>query len=466
MIREWFETAVAHTVRFVARWVWRFLPSLLWLTVALVLLSNLGRGVLPTLLLVALLALTVASFIWSPLSGWRPFVADWRRLRRARANRRARVDGYRHAVAMGVVKAYDEKSEAYAMKSPVKRLPPARLVESPDTVSLFVEQIAPFLDEQLVARAQAYAPVLSCPAEYARIERLAGGRIVRFVWPRTVPVDKLADVVPFEPTPYSVPDSVVIGRSGDGEPFRLNLWDSQTLVLGSSGSGKGSLLWAVMLSLAPAIKAGTVKVYGIDLKGTVELMVGASLFESIAGTYEEAASTIAALRMEVDKRLAVMVANRERKHTPTIEAPAILLLADEFASLVYSAPDNKAKAAVEQDLKRILSVGRACRINTYALAQDPRADSILARSLFTQALGLRFRDVDSARLALGASVVDGGAACHLIPQNQQGTGYAIGEGGEVERFRAYWCSDDVIRDYAARYGVEKASAPERDEVQA
>lgn len=102
-----------------------------------------------------------------------------------------------------------------------------------------------------------------------------------------------------------------------------------------------------------------------------------------------------------------MVANGERKHTPTVEDPAILLLADEFASLVYSAPDNKAKAAVEQDLKRCLSVGRACRVNIYALAQDPRADSILARSLFTQALGLRFRDVDSARLALGASVVDG-----------------------------------------------------------
>lgn len=470
MIREWFETAAAHTVRFVARWVWRFLPSILWLTVALVLLSNLGHGVLPTLLLVALLALAVASFIWSPLHGWRPFVADWRRLQRVRANRRARVAGYRHAVAMGVVKAYDEKTEAYAMKSPAKRLPPARLVESPDTVSLFVEQIAPFTDDDLVKRAHAYAPVLSCPAEYARIERLAGGRIVRFVWPRTAPVDKLAQSIDFPVSDLARVDAdapLVIGRADAGGDFRLPVFGRQTLLVGASGAGKGSVIWSVLLALAPAIRQGTVRVWGIDLKGGVEFTAGAGLFHRIAYTYDEARDMLGELRGTLDARLAYMREHGSRKHVASEDAPYELLLIDEAASLTYLAPDTKTKSAVDADLRRILSTARAAGIAVFAALQDPRKEALTARDLFTQMVGLRLRSRDDAQLALGGSAYEAGAHCELIPQAQPGTGYAIdAESGEVVRFRAFWCSDAVIQGYAARYGVEKATAPEGDEVQA
>lgn len=151
-------------------------------------------------------------------------------------------------------------------------------------------------------------------------------------------------------------------------------------------------------------------------------MAGFQLFDSVATTYEQAAAAVAGLRAEIDRRLEHVVSVGSRKRAPTVDQPAILLLIDEYASLVYSAPDNKAKAAVEADLKRILSTGGAARINVLALAQDPRADSILARALFTAAVALRFRTADDATLALGASIVEVGAKCHLIPQSQPGTG--------------------------------------------
>ena len=243
---------------------------------------------------------------------------------------------------------------------------------------------------------------------------------------------------------------MLVGRTESGAEYRLNVFDRQTLVLGASGAGKGSWLWATVLGLTPHIKAGTVVVWGADLKGLVELSAALPMFARTARTFEEAAEMIAALRVEVDRRLEHMVSVSSRKHVPTPEQPARLMIFDEFASLVYSAPSSKEKTAVEANIKSITSRGRAARICLLAFAQDPRADSLLARPLFTNVVGLRFRTADDTKLAIGPTAYDAGAKCELIPQSTPGVGYAMDEeSGTVQRVRAFWVADEVLAEASA-----------------
>lgn len=456
---DWVARGIAFLLGKFGRLLLASAVTLTWFVAFLVVGAIFGRSLTATVLVVVcFLIAAVASFLWLPQL--MPGVSDWKRFKRRKANRQARVAGYHHAAAMSLIAPLDAETLEWAMKNPVRRLPDARLVVTPETVSLFAQQTVAATDDTLQTKAEAYAPVLNCSPDWVRVERISA-QTVRLVFPRVAPVDRLAVAIPFPEPGHPFPRTnaatdpvapLVIGRQDSGADFCLNLADRQTLVLGSSGSGKGSVVWSVMLALAPHIDRGTVRVIGVDLKGGVELITGEPLFDSIATTFEQAAAALGELRAEVDRRLEYMVSVGSRKHEPTTEQPAILLLLDEYSSLVYTAPDNKAKTAIESDLKRVLSTGRAARINVLALAQDPRADSILARSLFTSVVGLRFRTKDDATLALGASTYDAGAHCDKIPQSQPGTGYMVdGETGAVVRFRAFWCDDQAIKDAARQY---------------
>jgi S-DNA-T family DNA segregation ATPase FtsK/SpoIIIE len=396
------------------------------------------------LLAVVLLAAGVAAVIWFPR--FAPGLGDWRRWRKARATRRAALQGYRHAVGMRLIPALSDDDYEWAMRRPVKRLPSARFRVMPDWVVLTVAQTQAATTDELVKRAEAYAPVVGAPAEWVTVQRQTDA-VVRIVWRRAAPVDQLAESIPFQvaPAPGDPIASVLVGRTDAGAEYRLNVFDRMTCVLGSSGAGKGSYLWSTVLALVPHVKAGSVEVWAADLKGGVEISAGLPMFARVATTFEEAAEMIAALRVEVDRRLEYMVSVGSRKHIPTPEEPARLMIFDEYASLVYSAPSSKEKAAVEADLKSILSRGRAARINVLAFAQDPRADSLLARPLFTNVVGLRFRTADDTKLAIGPAAYDAGATCELIPQSTPGVGYALDEeSGTVQRVRAFWVSDEVL----------------------
>ena len=58
-------------------------------------------------------------------------------------------------------------------------------------------------------------------------------------------------------------------------PGRCTVTGRHTLVVGCSGSGKGSIFWGVCAGLAPAVRAGVVRLWGLDLKRGVEVGMGA-----------------------------------------------------------------------------------------------------------------------------------------------------------------------------------------------
>lgn len=57
-----------------------------------------------------------------------------------------------------------------------------------------------------------------------------------------------------------------MGISDGGAEWRLPL-GPHTLVAGSSGSGKASLVWGLLLGLVQPIHSGLIGVWGIDRKG-------------------------------------------------------------------------------------------------------------------------------------------------------------------------------------------------------
>lgn len=245
---------------------------------------------------------------------------------------------------------------------------------------------------------------------------------------------------------------ITVGVRSDGSPFRLQLADKQTLLVGASGSGKGAVIASVLAGVGPAIRSGAVTVDAIDLKGGVEAASYSGLLRALAWDYEAALKMLRELVQELEDRLTTMRMSGVRKIEPSSVTPLRLLIIDEAASLVYMAPDNKTKSEVDLLLKRVLSTGRAAGYVVLAALQDPRKEALASRDLYTQTLALRFRTKDDAVLAIGQSAYDAGARCEQIPTALPGTGYAIdGETGEIVRFRSYWVSDTDLKEMVKIY---------------
>ena len=88
------------------------------------------------------------------------------------------------------------------------------------------------------------------------------------------------------------------------------------LVAGATGSGKGSVVWSLIAALAPAIRAGSVRVCVVDPKGGMEFGRGAELFTGFA--YDNSEHTLALLHavVTVMQKRAARLRGRTRLHTP------------------------------------------------------------------------------------------------------------------------------------------------------
>ena len=81
------------------------------------------------------------------------------------------------------------------------------------------------------------------------------------------------------------------GRTEYGQDWHVPLGGGHTLVAGSTGAGKNSVMWCPLVSIAPAIRAGLVRVSGIDPKG-MELAYGRRIFTRYAVTGTDALAVL------------------------------------------------------------------------------------------------------------------------------------------------------------------------------
>jgi S-DNA-T family DNA segregation ATPase FtsK/SpoIIIE len=244
------------------------------------------------------------------------------------------------------------------------------------------------------------------------------------------------------------PATVQIGRCENGSPWVLPVAGFQTLTVGCSGSGKGSVFWGIAGGLGPAVKSGTALLLAIDLKYGIEVSPGSALFAKVATTEADAARLLISLEKLLDVR--GRMADRRRSHTPSVADPLVVLLIDELAALTSYMTDAALKNQVKASLSRILSTGRGIGIVVAAFAQDPRKEILPMRGLFTQTIALRLRSREEVTMVLGDGMADR-AHAHRINPNKPGTGYVINEDGSTMRVRADYWPDSLIRSVANEY---------------
>lgn len=272
--------------------------------------------------------------------------------------------------------------------------------------------------------------------------------------------DRLADPIRLPmPTTGTAVDLAAIsaGVTDTHQRWHVPILGHHVLVAGATGAGKGSVLWSLIAALAPEVRTGRVRLCVIDPKGGMELGAGAPMFTAF--THDNSTQTVELLRALVDVMAARAnrLRGRTRLHTPTVEAPLLVVVIDEIAALTAYLTDRKLRAEIEQLLALLLSQGRAVGISVIAAVQDPAKDTLPVRQLFTVRIGLRLTESTQTAMVLGAGARDAGAVCDEISDQTPGVGYVMTDGtAHPTRVRAYHVTDADITALARTF-----QAPQR-----
>jgi len=239
-------------------------------------------------------------------------------------------------------------------------------------------------------------------------------------------------------------DGLPVGRTEDGDVWRIRLRGTHVLVAGATGSGKGSVLWSLVRALRPAVRAGLVEIWACDPKGGMELGFGRRLFARFATDPEQIADLLDDA-VGVMRDRAESMQGRTRLHVPSMGEPLIVLLVDELASLTAYVTDRELKRRLGAALPLLLSQGRAPGVVLVGAVQDPRKETVPFRDLFPLRVCLRTTEADHADLILGAGSYARGARADEIPEALAGVGYVQADGqAEPVRVRAGHVTDDEI----------------------
>lgn len=196
----------------------------------------------------------------------------------------------------------------------------------------------------------------------------------------------------------SVHDGVPWGVDADGHPVTLPLWESSGLVCGKPGSGKSVGMSQV---LATAALASDGELWAIDAKYGVEISVWEHCCARFTDTPAGGRRLLDACADVMEQRLRTMRAEHVRKWVPSPTAPLIVLVVDELAEL-----DDVALAT----LRRVMALGRAAGISTWAATQRPSADLIPTslRTLFRYAIAFASRSSTDSDVCLGVGAAKEG----------------------------------------------------------
>ncbi|WP_026360813.1 FtsK/SpoIIIE domain-containing protein [Amycolatopsis nigrescens] len=243
---------------------------------------------------------------------------------------------------------------------------------------------------------------------------------------------------------------VTVGRLENGKPWRLRLLGTHVLGVGVSGAGKGSLLWSVARALAPAVKSGLVRLYGIDPKGGMELGQAPGVFRKIA--FDNGETAVALL-----EEIAAEVKNRAQRYrgflrawTPKSGDPFLVVVIDELADLIAYQTDKKLKERANLATQVIASQGRAPGVCVLGLLQDPRKEVISFRNLFSTRVAMRLDEKAQVDMVLGDGVRERGAAAHEISEYTPGVAFVKVDGKrEPVRGRAFHVSDEDLDELTA-----------------
>lgn len=189
------------------------------------------------------------------------------------------------------------------------------------------------------------------------------------------------------------------------------------LVAGTTGSGKSTVLRAMLTSLCWSTAPRDLALYLVDLKNE-DLVPYAELPHVLgfAGNDRMASLMLAQVEAELDRRIAGSSA-----------AQRIVLVIDELAQLPEDA---------KQRLGRILALGRSKRIDCVAATQHPTAKLVGEKTNYSVRLIGRVSDASTSALCCGRP----GAGAEMLP----GRGaFVLVDGADLRRIQAYAFTSDV-----------------------
>lgn len=259
----------------------------------------------------------------------------------------------------------------------------------------------------------------------------------------TVACRDLADLAEVDGTSVDV-SKVWSGRTDYGTDWHQSLVGSHTLHAGATGAGKGAQLWCPLVSIAPALRDGLVRVSGIDPKG-MELAYGRGIFHRYAVTGKEALALLDDVIAEMEKRKAVF-AGRRRSVPISREYPLEIVEFDEIGALIRYIGDRKLREQITERVALLTTQGRALACTVRGYVQEPTKDTVPVRELFPRRICLRVATKSHVGMVLGDQAYDRGAWANRIGESEPGVGYLFGEGiREPLRVRGGWVPDETIK---------------------
>ncbi|MCW6008228.1 cell division protein FtsK [Micromonospora sp. CPCC 205371] len=225
---------------------------------------------------------------------------------------------------------------------------------------------------------------------------------------RVLDHDPHANTLPYirpEPGTASIHQPIPLGLFDDGTVVRVPLLRRNALVGGVTDSGKSGILNVIMAYLA---ECPDVAVWGIDLKGGMELAPWAPCIARFATTPAKAVAFLGAAVEEIRLREAEQVARGERLWEPTPDRPALVIIIDEYVEL----PEQAHRHA-----DTIGRLGRAVAVNLLIATQRPTQKAMThnaVRSQMDVRVCLRVRERRDVTLILGEGMLTAGWHAHKL----------------------------------------------------
>lgn len=266
---------------------------------------------------------------------------------------------------------------------------------------------------------------------------------------RVLAADPHAGAIPWPgPTARSLADPIALGVFEDATTARVPLLRRHTLIGGTTGSGKSGVLNVILGNLAAC---PDVVLWGIDLKGGMELRPWAPCLARLATTPAEATRLLADAVAVLDARAHAAGRDHTRVWQPSPTAPALVIIIDEYAELVDTAPIAVGHA------ESIARRGRAVAVDLLAATQRPTQKAMgggALRSQMSVRVCLRVRERRDVDLILDQGMLAAGWHAHTL--DAPGKFYLLADGHtQPRRARAYHVTDDHVRATAARYATSR-----------
>lgn len=196
--------------------------------------------------------------------------------------------------------------------------------------------------------------------------------------------------------------------------------------------------------------------WGVDLKGGMELRPWASCLDRLATTPDEANALFRDAVRVLNRRAKAKAASGERVHDPSPGDPALVIVVDEYAKLSDESVDCADSVARR---------GRTVAVTLVAATQKPTQAAMgkdtTVRSMMDTRICLRVRERRDVDLVLGQGSLAAGWHAHQLTHPGE---FLISdpEHSVPDKNRVYLITDDNVTRYAAECAPARPALPDSD----